>query len=605
MRCKKKIICLLALLGALYWTWAVHAGEPKEVTLTVLETSDLHGQLMDYDYAADKKVDYGLVKCSSLIKRERALDADLLLLDCGDTIQGNMVSEFRREPIHPAIAALNYLKYDVWELGNHEFNFEFSSLQSCINNFHGDVLGGNIYRQDGKRFVKPYVIKNIKGVKVAVLGVNAPHIPVWESDPSHYDNMTFTSPIVEVGKILAELEAEHPDVIIALCHYGEFGEKGDKGIYEVAKKYRQQIDAFLIGHAHTTLLQYLNGESWDNTPSSETSTCLMETGSRGKNVGKLTLKMSQNQQGNWRVVHRHIELLSSAEAAPDPELVNLLRETHEKCLAMANRVIGEVAEDFFDDPLWLPHIPKAVLQESALLNLINKVMAEASGADVSMCAIFDEKSNIKAGHFRYKDACQIYRYDNTLMAVKITGAQLKNIMERYSGNFFNSPNPGDVTISFNPDMRLYEYDAFYGLQYEIDISKPKGQRIINVRYKGHPLATDEELILACNNYRYGQMVQEKLIDADSVVYRSEELSDNSEIREMIAAYIAKEKRLSPQLYGSWRIVGCDLKDPQAEIVYQMIKDGQLSVPCAPNGRAVNIKSINAPELRRQGILPPL
>ena len=596
---------LLAVLCTVFLSWAVYAGEPEEIELTVLETSDLHGQLMNYDYAADKEVDFGLVKCASLIRRERAADPDLLLLDCGDTIQGNMVSEFRHEEIHPAIAALNYIRYDAWTLGNHEFNFEFPSLQACIKNFQGDVLAGNIYRRDGSRFAKPYMIRNIKGLKVAVLGVDAPHIPVWESDPSHYDNMTFTSPITEVGRILEELEKEKPDVVIALCHYGEYGEKDDKGMYEVAQKYQKQIDAFLIGHAHTTLLKYLNDNQWEDQPGPNTSTCLMEPGSRGKNVGKLTLKVRRDRQGKWQVADRRLELLSTAGAEPDKELVILLRDIHEKSKAKANRVIGAVTADFFDDPLFLPHIPKAVLQESALLNLINKVMAENSGADVSMASIFDEKCNLKAGPFRYKDACNVYRYDNTLMAVKVTGAQLKNIMERFSGSFFNAYTPGDVTISFNPDMRLYEYDAFYGLNYEIDISQPKGRRIVNVRFKGRPLAVDDVLVLACNSYRYGQMVQEKLIDAADTVYRSETLSENSEIRDMIAAYVAKQKRISPQTEGTWRIIGCDLSDPQAELVYRMVREGKLAIPCASNGRAINGRALNAPELRRQHILPPL
>ena len=605
MKCRVSAAGLLTLLCMALLSLAVYADEDRQVTLTVLETSDVHGQLMNYDYTADKEVNYGLVKCASVIKRERALDPDLLLLDCGDTIQGNMVSEFRREKVHPVMTALNYLKYDAWELGNHEFNFEFPCLQACIKEFRGDVLGGNIYRRDGSRFAKPYIVKNIKGVKVAVIGLNAPHIPVWESDPSHYDGMKFTSPAEEAGVILRDLEAEHPDVIIALCHYGEHGEKGDKGMYEVAEEYQRQIDAFLIGHAHTSLLKYLNGSRWEDQPGDNTATCLMETGSRGRNVGKLTLQMRKDQQGRWQVAGRRIELLSCAEAEPDAELVKLLHDVHEKSMAMANRVIGEVSEDFFDDPLFLPHIPKAVLQESALLNLINKVMSENSGADVSMASLFDEKSNLHAGPFRYKDACSVYRYDNTLMAVKVTGAQLKNIMERFSGSFFNAYRPGDVTISFNPNMRLYEYDAFYGVNYEIDISQPEGRRIVNVQYKGHPLAVDEVVTLACNSYRCGQMVQEKLINADDIVYRSENLSENSEIRDMIASYVAREKRISPQLYGSWRITGCDLSDPQAELIYQMVRDGRLEIPCSANGRAVNGKSLNAEELRRQRILPPL
>ena len=273
----------------------------QEVTLNFLETSDVHGHLTEYDYETGKVADGGMVRCATIVKQQRALDPDLILLDCGDLTQGNMVSDFRNEPVSPAVATLNAMKYDVWELGNHEFNFEFSTLLNHIKNFKGTVLAGNIYKQDGKRFAAPYVIKNVKGLKVAIIGMDCPHVPVFESDPTHYDKMTFKPITAELATILDEVKVENPDVTIVLCHYGEAGEKGHPGMLDIGKQYSDKIDAFLIGHAHSELLKYYNGDSWEDTPNDKNTTCLMETGCNAKNVGKLSLTVAKNSTGGWDV----------------------------------------------------------------------------------------------------------------------------------------------------------------------------------------------------------------------------------------------------------------------------------------------------------------
>ncbi|MCR5661850.1 MAG: 5'-nucleotidase C-terminal domain-containing protein [bacterium] len=592
----------LAFIAALLIT-AATAGEPEEITLTILETSDVHGRLMNYDYAAGKEEKTGLVKCASIIKAERAKDPELMLLDCGDTCQGNMVSDFRFDPVHPVIACLNYLNYDAWELGNHEFNFEFESTLANIKNFKGITLGGNIYKADGTRFAAPYFIKNIKGVKVAVIGLEAPHIPVWETNASHYDSMTFTSPMSELGVILSELKAEKPDVIIVLAHYGETGEKGEKGMLEVGSVYGHEVDAFLIGHAHSALLKYFNGSSWEDKPDASCSSVMMETGSNAANVGKLTLKVKKDANGAYKVMDRHIELLSSADAEPDPGLCELLKDVHQKSIAKANTVIGEVTKDFADDPFWLPGIPKACIEDSAILDLIHAVQLDKTHADISVASLFSGNTNLKAGPFAVKDGVKVYRYENTLVTVKVTGAQLKNVMEMHAGKFFNRWKKGDVTISFNPEMRLYEFDTFQGLNYEVDISKPVGNRIVNVVYKGKPLAVDQELVMVLNSYRYGQLVGEGLINAENLLYDSVDSSDSPNIRTMITEYIAKRGKISPECDHNWKIIGADLSDPQADNIYDMIRSGKIIIPGTQDGRTPNCESVNADKLRKEGVIP--
>ncbi len=589
-----RIVSVALMLCALFCLPVFGTGQREQVQITILETSDLHGTIAPWDYATDSAFDGGLAKVYTVVKQERAKDKDLLLVDCGDTLQDNMIQEFRFDDIHPMVKAMNFIGYDAWELGNHEFNFEFENLLKAIADSKAPVLGGNIYRQDGTRFVTPYIIRNVKGVRVAIFGIEAPHINQWEaSNPEHFDYMTFTSPMAETGKILDELEGK-ADVIIGLVHYGEDGEYGTDGMKAVAQAYGDRVSAFLIGHAHSTLIETL-----------ENGCLLLEPGSKGSGVAKLTLTLERLVSGGkWMVVEKIGEILpvTNANIAPDPELSTLMQYVHDKSREIANTVVGQVGADFLPGLNWknLPGIPTAVLQDTAMLDLINKIQMEATGADVSLAALFDASSNLPKGDFRKRDGVKIYKYDNTLMAVRITGKQLKAIMERQAGNFFNPYAVGDVTISFNPGIRLYNYDMFAGVDYEIDISKPVGHRIVNVIYKDAPLHDDQILVLALNNYRYGG-----LSSAGMISDKPEDLVYNTglAIRDLISDYVTEKGTILPECDNNWRIVGADLNDVDAELIYQMVRDGRLSIPVSEDGRTPNIASLNANDLRAQGVIP--
>lgn len=587
-------VLLAAVLIALFCLPIFGTGQREQVQITILETSDFHGTIAPWDYATDSSYDGGMAKAFSVIKQERAKDKDLILVDCGDTLQDNMIQEFRFDDIHPMIKAMNFMEYDAWELGNHEFNFEFEALQKAIGASKATVLGGNIYKQDGTRFVQPYIIKNVKGVRVAIFGIEAPHVNRWEaSNPEHFDYMTFTSPMEETGKILDELEGK-ADIIIGLVHYGEDGEYGTDGMKAVAEKYGDRVDAFLIGHAHSTLSETL-----------ENGCILLEPGSKGTGVAKLTVTLERLVSGGkWKVVDKSGEILPVAKAKvePDPELSKLMQYVHDKSREVANTVVGQVGADFLPSLNWkdLPGIPTAVLQDTAMMDLINKIQMEATGADVSLAALFDSRSNLPKGDFRKRDGVKIYKYDNTLMAVRITGKQLKAIMEQQAGNFFNQYTPGDVTISFSPKIRLYNYDMFAGVDYDIDISKPAGQRIVNVVYKGAPLHDSQELVLALNNYRYGGLSSAgKISDKpDDLVYNT-----GLAIRDLISDYVVKMGTIMPECDDNWHIIGADLNDPDAELIYQMVRDGALAIPVSEDGRTPNIAALNANDLRGQGKIP--
>lgn len=575
----------------------------EETTITILETSDLHGMIYNYDYAADMETNYGLAKIATVIKEERKKDENLLLVDCGDTLQGNLLGNFRNEKIHPGIEAMNLLKYDTWTLGNHEFDYEFESLEKAIQQSNAKVLSGNIYKRDGTRFVEPYTIIEVKEVKVALFGLTSPYVTRWVSDSNKYNNMKFTNPMEETDKILQELEGK-ADVIIGVVHIGEEGEQENDGMDQIALKYADKIDALLIGHSHAQVAKFLVNSKFQKENSNNSELVIIEPGVNGTSVGKCTIDLKK-KNGEWEVINRNAELISTAEVKADEELKEAMSSLHENSLAEANQVIGKIGADFYEELYLLPGIPNGLIEDHALADLINIVQLKESGADVSMAALFSPDANLEKGDFKFKDGVKVYKYDNTLYAVKVTGAQLKKIMEVQAGALYNTYKTGDVTISFDPNFRLYKYDMFAGIDYDINISKPVGQRIEQIQYKGKPLKEEQTLILALNDYRWSSLVSEGLIEKDAVVYSSLENSEYPAIRDMIANYVKEKKVIYPVCDNNWKITGADLEDEQKELIYEMVRKGILSIPASEDGRDLNIASLNAIELREQGILPAL
>ena len=565
------------------------AAEEESKTVTILQTSDLHGMVNPYDYASNKVSKTSLAHAATIIKAERSKDPNLLLLDTGDTTQANYIQEFLNENPNPIIGALNYLDYDAWTLGNHEFNFGFSYVTKEISEFEGVTLAGNIYKADGSRWIDAYHIFDVDGVKVAVFGIDAPHIPQWEkTDPTHYDNMSFTSPMEETGKILKELDGK-ADVVIGSIHYGLEGEYGTEGVRALAETYGDRIDALLIGHAHAVVDETIGGIP------------VLEPGSNGQYVSKVTITLTGSGSG-WTVDKSATtgELLDCSAVTPDADFLAEFKSLHEKSLAMASREVGQVGKTFLDPVELLPGIPNAIIQDNPVIDLINKVQMEQTGADVSLAALFDSSSNLEAGPFLHRDSVKIYKYDNTLFAVKVTGKQLKAIMERQAGGFFNQYQSGDVTVSFNPNIRMYNYDEFAGVNYEIDISKPEGQRIQNVTYQGKPLSDTQTLVLALNNYRYGGLVSAGLLNESDVVY------EGGAVRDMITDYVASlQGPLMPECDNNWKIVGADLSDPQKDLIYEKVRSGEIAIPVSEDGRTPNVASLNGPALRASGVLPAL
>ena len=212
--------------------------------------------------------------------------------------------------------------------------------------------------------------------------------------------------------------------------------------------------------------------------------------------------------------------------------------------------------------------------DTPVMDLINKIQLENSQADVSSAALFKNTSDLPEGDINYGDIFNIYKFDNTLYRVPITGAELKGYME-WSAECYNQWVPGDINISFDPEYPDYLYDMFAGVDYEIDLSQPKGERIKNVMFKGEPLKDDEQLTLAVNNYRYSSALK-----SQGLVSGKKEWESSNSIRDMIVAYFAEHSPVAPEVDNNWKIVGVDLQldNPKRAEIIEKINAGEIEVP---------------------------
>lgn len=564
--------------------------EERETSITILGTSDVHGRIFPWDYALDAEaVDTGYLKIESVIKQVRKENKNVILVDAGDVIQDNSIELFQNEEKNPIIEVMNILGYDTWTLGNHEFNFGLEVLDKAVKTSNATVLAGNIYNENGERAYSAYKIVEKDGVKVAIIGMITPNIPRWEASmPDHFKGLIFKNPVDETKKVMTELEGK-ADLFVGVFHMGLDNEytsyDGARSIIEA----NPQLDVAIVGHAHSDI----SGEMIGNT-------LVVEPKAYGNRVSKIDLKLS-NKEGKWYISEKKSENIDTKNYDVDPDLVEKWKHIHDVSREDANTIIGTVTKDFIEEVYILPGIPKAQVEDTALIDFINEVQMYYTKADVSAAAAFKEDMNLLKGEFKKKDVANIYKYANTLIGVKVTAKQLKDYME-WSAKYFNTYKDGDVTISFNKDIRGYNYDMFSGIDYDIDISKPEGQKIVNLKFKGKPVTDEMTFTLAVNNYRFGNMVKDGYFKEEDKVFDSSEKWADGSIRALIGQYVQEKKEITPKCDQNWKIIGIHLNHPLKNEVYDLVKSGKIKIPMSEDGRTPNVASLNIYELQKQGLI---
>ena len=544
---------------------------PFTMDLQILATSDTHGKFDPWDYAANKEDTTGSVaQQATAIKQLRT--ADTLVIDAGDTIQGNSSQLFLEDDVHPMVAAMNAIGYDVWVTGNHEYNYGMDTLQKIMAEQNAKVLTGNVYAPDGTPLADGYTIVRKKDLKIGLIGMVTPNITRW--DAVNLTGWTVTNPVDECRKIIDQIK-DQVDVLIGVMHMdteNEYGVYGS-GVTDLANAC-PEFDVIIAAHGH----KEIPGEEINGV-------LVIENKNAGATMSEIHLQLQRQWNGRWKVVGRSSESLQIAEYEADPELVALLAPYDERAKADAVIPIGELRGGNMAPDNEVENIPSPMVQDTALLDFINEVQLYYTGAQVSATAMTSMTGQMREGTIRKCDLTSIYTYENTLYKLQMNGAQLRDYME-WSAAFFKTWQPGDLTIAFDPSTRYYLYDAFEGVNYEIDISQEPGNRILNLTWPdGTPVADTDVFTIAVNNYR----ATTQLLIAADIFAPGEPLpqmlemdvrGDLGGIRELLGEYIQTVKGgvIEPKVNNNWKILGNNWDAAKQSEAVARLRDGSLTLP---------------------------
>jgi 2',3'-cyclic-nucleotide 2'-phosphodiesterase / 3'-nucleotidase len=509
-----------------------------ELKITLLATTDLHGNLFPYDYFTAQPAARGLAKIATLIQAARAGNPNNLLIDCGDTIQGTPLEAVYQEKGGPGLdhdpmmLAMNAIGYDAMVVGNHEFNFGLKNLAKARADAHFPWISSNIVTAVGatvKPFA-PYFLKTVAGVKIAVIGVTTPLIPDWEAE-EHYHGYRFESGVDAVRRTVAELgEREHPDIVIVAAHAGLEGDARENMVREIATKV-PGIDAIIFGHTHQQLASLQIGD-----------VLLMQPKNWGISLGRMDFVLQSIETSGWKIVSKSSRLIPvTRDTSADAKILEISRPYHELAERYLNTAVAE-APVSLDSRL-------ARVEDSALIDAIQQVQLFYAKADVSFASSFNSRVSVPKGAVTIRQIAALYVYENQLYAVEGNGKMVRDALEN-SARYYNTC-PGDCTQGplINSHVIGYNYDMAQGVDYEIDLTQPAGQRIRNLRWHGKPLDDNQPLRIAVNNYRAGGSAGYSMFRGAKIVWRSPD-----EIRDLVVEYYSEHKTLPAQPANNWRVV---------------------------------------------------
>ncbi|MGH3352560.1 MAG: bifunctional metallophosphatase/5'-nucleotidase [Nocardioides sp.] len=566
------------------------AGKPDTFRLTVLGTTDLHGNVFSWDYYKNAEFsntagdEVGVAKVKTLIDavREERHGEPILTIDAGDTIQGTPLAYYyaRIDPItegavHPMARAMNLVGYDAVALGNHEFNYGIDTLRKFEEQVDFPMLGANAVDPSTKLPVfAPYIIKEYelghgRRLKVGVLGLTNPGIAIWDK-ANVEGKMEFPGLVEQASIYVPELKKAGCDLVIISAHSGadtssSYGDElPPENAATLVAEQVPDVDAILVGHAHREIT-----ERFVTNTETGKQVLLTEPLYWGMRVSVMDLVVRREKghgRPRWVLESATSQTLNSNTVDPDPQVTAAVQQQHDAVISYVNSVVGTSAVEML--------AARAVVEDVPIIDFVNYVQADAvkaalTGSDaelpvISIAAPFSRAAAFPAGEVTVRDVAGLYIYDNTLMAVRVTGAQLKDYLE-FTARYFKQISgtgpfpiddvtnaPTDTAPNGTPD---YNFDTIAALDapltYDIDISVPVGSRIIGLAYDGVAVTDAQEFVLAVNNYRQSGGGGFPHVTDAPVVYNQQ-----VEIRQLLIDWVTANQVIDPAAFASvdWRLV---------------------------------------------------
>ncbi|WP_049547834.1 bifunctional 2',3'-cyclic-nucleotide 2'-phosphodiesterase/3'-nucleotidase [Streptococcus sanguinis] len=597
--------------------------EGQTVDVRILATTDLHTNLVNYDYYQDKPVEtLGLAKTAVLIEKAKKENPNVLLVDNGDTIQGTPLGTYKAivDPVekgeqHPMYAALQALGFEAGTLGNHEFNYGLDYLNRVIETAGMPLVNANVLDPaTGKFIYQPYKIiektftdtqGRLTTVKIGVTGIVPPQILNW--DKANLEGKVVVRDSVEaIRDIIPEMRKAGADITLVLSHSGIGDDKYEKGEenegYQIASL--PGVDAVVTGHSHAEFPSgngtgfYEKYPGVDGVNGKINGTPVTMAGKYGDHLGVIDLKLNYTD-GKWKVTDSKgsIRKVDTKSNVADQRVIDIAKESHQGTINYVRQQVGTTTAPITSYFSLVKDDPSVQIVNNAQLWYAKQELAgtpEANLPILSAAAPFKAGTrgdataytDIPAGPIAIKNVADLYLYDNVAAILKVNGAQLKEWLEMSAGQFNTiDPNNSQPQNLVNTDYRTYNFDVIDGVTYEFDITQPNkydregklanpnASRVRNLKYQGKEIDPNQEFIVVTNNYRSnGNFPGVREANLNRLL--------NLENRQAIINYILAVKNINPSADQNWHfadtIRGLDLRFLTADKAKNLIgTDGDI------------------------------
>ncbi len=506
--------------------------------LVIVSTTDVHGRVTAWDYAADRPAPGGLARAARVVDSlRRRHPGQVLLLDAGDLLQGDLltayVARFAPRSPHPVVDAMGLLGYDAAVVGNHEFDYGIPFLRRSLRGAAFAFLGANLHELPADTsFLPGHTTVHRGGLRVGIVGFTTPGVSVWNR-AQVAGRVRATSVTEAARRLLPRVRAEN-DFAIALIHagmdepvYDGAGQEGSQNAASALARLPVPPDLVVVGHSHREMVDsVVNGVHF------------VQPRSHAQSLSVVHVDLLR-RGGRWVPVRFRAESVNLAEVPPDPRITRRLEEVHAAVREWATTPLGIAGGP----------MPSALAraEPSAIVEFVNAVQRRRTGAELSATPAFDLRTGFAAGEIRVSHVATVYPYENTLRAVRITGALLRAYLEQSARYFAVLP---DGRISVDPAIPGYNFDILSGASYVIDLRYPPGSRIRDLEARGRPVRDEDSFTLALNSYRLSGAGGYDMLRNLPVVYdRGESVLD------LLLEEVRRLDHVDPGAFAeaSWRI----------------------------------------------------
>lgn len=525
------------------------AGAQVRTEIIVASTTDVHGRLVGWDYFADRRDTLrGLSRAATVVDSLRAAHPGrVVLVDAGDLLQGNpltyVAARIDTVDTHPVIAAMNAMRYDAAAIGNHEFNYGIPTLRKALARARFPFLAANavpLGRERGRSpLLAPSRIVTRGGLRVAIVGATTPGSMVWDRE-NLAGRLRITDVVPAVRRTVRAVRQQGVDAVVVVMHSGlDSGESSYDTVStgvpaeNVADRVAREvpgIDLVVFGHSHREVADStING------------VLVQQPRNWAQSVGVATLAF-ERRAGRWRLTKKSGRLVPVAGRAEHPAVVAAVSRKHDVTTNWVTTSVGTTEVGWRAD--------SSRVMDTPLIDFINEVQRKATGADLSATSAFDLNASLDAGPITVAEVARLYPYDNTLRAVRITGAQLRAFLE-FSARYYRTPGTPDAAASLvDPSIPGFNFDMVTGADYTLDLSRPVGQRVTRLQVRGRDVTDTDTFTMAVNNYRQTGGGGFAMLHGAPVVYDRQE-----EVRDLLIAEVRRQGTLRPQDYHTvnWRL----------------------------------------------------